>query len=56
MIVDFYKTLKQEINNYFRNNGLPEDCVKVKIAHTYSKEMSLEERENRYKIINKYKK
>ena len=44
------------VNNYFRNNGLPEDCVKVKIAHTYSTEMSLEERESRYKIINKYKK
>lgn len=44
------------VNNYFRNNGLPEDCVKVNIAHTYTKEMSLEERERRYKIINKYKK
>lgn len=44
------------INNYFRNKGLPEDCIKVNIAHRYTKEMSLEERERRYKIINKYKK
>jgi len=44
------------INNYFRNNKLPEDCVKVNIKHTYTKEMSVEERERRYKLVNKYKK
>jgi hypothetical protein len=45
-----------DINNYFRNNKLPEDCVKVNIKHTYTKEMSVEERERRYKLVNKYKK
>ncbi len=44
------------INNYFRNNKLPEDCAKVNIKHTYTKEMSVEERERRYKLVNKYKK
>jgi hypothetical protein len=43
------------INNYFRNCKLPEVCMKVKIEHTYTEELSVEERENRYNIIKKYK-
>lgn len=45
------------INNYFRNHKLPELCVKVNIAHTYSAgtELSEEERNRRYMILDKYK-
>lgn len=43
------------INNYFRNNKLPEVCVKVNIAHTYTQELTPEERQSRYNLINKYK-
>jgi len=39
------------INNYFRNNKLPEVCIKVNIAHTYTNLLSEEERHRRYKII-----
>ena len=40
------------INNYFRNQRLPETCTKVNIKHTYSEFLSEEERHRRYKIIN----
>jgi uncharacterized alpha/beta hydrolase family protein len=45
------------INNYFRNNKLPEVCVKVKIEHTYAEgtHMSEDERNRRYMILDKYK-
>lgn len=43
------------VNNYFRNNKLPEVCVKVNIAHTYTQELTPEERQSRYNLINKYK-
>ena len=45
------------VNNYFRNSKLPEVCVKVNIEHTYSPDtmMTEEERNNRYKILQKYK-
>ena len=43
------------INNYFRNNKLPEVCVKVNIEHTYTEELPAEERERRYNILKKYK-
>lgn len=43
------------VNNYFRNNKLPEVCVKVNIAHTYTEELTPEERQTRYNLINKYK-
>ena len=39
------------VNNYFRNYKLPETCTKVNIAHTYTNELSVEERQNRYNII-----
>jgi hypothetical protein len=39
------------INNYFRNSRLPEVCVKVNIAHTYTEELSVEERQQRYNIM-----
>ncbi len=43
------------VNNYFRNNKLPEVCIKVNIEHTYTEELPAEERENRYNILKKYK-
>lgn len=39
------------INNYFRNHKLPEVCVKVNIEHTYTEELTIEERERRYNMI-----
>ena len=39
------------INNYFRNNKLPEVCIKVNIAHTYTEELTVEERQKRYNIM-----
>jgi hypothetical protein len=43
------------INNYFRNNKLPEVCIKVNIEHTYTEELPAAERESRYNILKKYK-
>jgi hypothetical protein len=39
------------VNNYFRNQHLPETCIKVKVAHTYTEFLSEEERHSRYKIM-----
>lgn len=39
------------INNYFRNQRLPETCVKVNIAHTYTEFLTEEQRRARYKIM-----
>ena len=39
------------INNYFRNNKLPEVCVKVDIKHTYTEFLSEEERHSRYNLM-----
>lgn len=39
------------INNYFRNSKLPEICVKANITHTYTEELSAEERQRRYNIM-----
>jgi hypothetical protein len=44
------------INNYFRNNKLPEVCIKVNIAHTYTNLLTEEERHNRYNIMKQNKK
>ena len=43
------------VNNYFRNQRLPETCIKVNIPHTYEpdKVLSEEERLKRYKIMKK---
>ena len=43
------------INNYFRNNKLPEVCVKVDIKHTYTEFLSEEERHSRYNLMKKFK-
>jgi hypothetical protein len=45
------------LNNYYRNNKMPEVCVKVNIDHTYSPEvlMTEEERQRRYNLINRNK-
>lgn len=43
------------INNYFRNNRLPEVCIKVNIKHTYTEFLSEEERHNRWNLMKKYK-
>lgn len=39
------------INNYFRNQKLPEICIKVNITHTYTEFLTEEERRMRYKIM-----
>ncbi len=39
------------VNNYLRNQRLPETCVKVNIEHTYTEVLSEEERHRRYKIM-----
>lgn len=39
------------INNYFRNQKMPEICIKVNIEHTYSEFLTEEERIRRYKIM-----
>jgi len=39
------------INNYFRNQKMPEICIKVNINHTYNNFLSEEERLKRYKIM-----
>jgi hypothetical protein len=39
------------INNYFRNQRLPETCIKVNITHTYTEFLTEEERRARYKIM-----
>jgi hypothetical protein len=39
------------VNNYFRNQHLPETCIKAKVAHTYTEFLSEEERHSRYKIM-----
>jgi hypothetical protein len=39
------------VNNYFRNNKLPEVCIKINIEHTYTEELPAEERERRYNIM-----
>jgi hypothetical protein len=39
------------VNNYFRNNKLPELCIKVNIEHTYTEELTIEERQRRYNIM-----
>lgn len=41
------------INNYFRNHKLPETCIRVDIKHTYTEELSVEERQRRYNIMKK---
>ena len=39
------------INNYFRNQKMPEICIKVNIEHTYGEFLTEEERIRRYKIM-----
>ena len=43
------------INNFYRNYKLPEICVKVNIEHTFTQELSEEERHARWNIMKKYK-
>jgi len=43
------------INNFYRNYKLPETCVKVNIQHTFTEELSEEERHRRWNIMKKYK-
>ena len=43
------------INNFYRNCKLPETCVKVNIEHTFTQELSEEERHARWNIMKKYK-
>lgn len=43
------------VNNYFRNQRLSETCIKVNIEHTYTNEMSEEERISRYRIMKQNK-
>lgn len=43
------------INNYFRNNRLPEVCIKVDIKHTYTEFLSEEERHSRWNLMKKFK-
>ena len=39
------------VNNYFRNQKMPEICIKVNIEHTYNEFLTEEERHRRYKIM-----
>jgi hypothetical protein len=39
------------VNNYLRNQRLPETCIKAKIEHTYTEFLTEEERVRRYKIM-----
>lgn len=39
------------INNYFRNQKMPEICIKVNIEHTYGEFLTEEQRIRRYKIM-----
>jgi hypothetical protein len=39
------------VNNFYRNSKLPETCIKVNIAHTYTEFLTEEERRVRYKIM-----
>ena len=39
------------VNNYFRNQRLPEICIKANIEHTYGEFLTEEERIKRYKIM-----
>jgi uncharacterized alpha/beta hydrolase family protein len=43
------------INNYLKNCKLPEVCVKVNIEHTFTQELSEEERHNRWDLMKKHK-
>jgi hypothetical protein len=43
------------INNYFKNCKLPELCIKVNIEHTFTQELSEEERHNRWNLMKKHK-
>jgi hypothetical protein len=43
------------VNNYLKNCKLPEVCVKVNIEHTFTQELSEEERHNRWNLMKKYK-
>ncbi len=43
------------INNYLKNCRLPEVCIKVNIAHSFTQELSEEERHNRWNLMKKYK-
>ena len=43
------------VNNYFRNSKLPEVCIKVNIEHTFTQELSEQERNDRWNLMKKYK-
>jgi hypothetical protein len=43
------------VNNYLKNCKLPEVCVKVNIEHTFTQELSEQERNDRWNMIKKYK-
>jgi hypothetical protein len=43
------------VNNYLKNCKLPEVCVKVNIEHTFTQELSEQERNDRWNMMKKYK-
>jgi len=43
------------LNNFFKNCKLPELCIKVNIEHSFTQELSEEERHNRWNLMKKYK-
>ena len=43
------------INNYLKNCKLPEVCVKVNIEHTFTQELSEQERNDMWNLMKKYK-
>jgi hypothetical protein len=43
------------VNNFYKNCKLPETCVKVNIQHSFTQELSEEERHNRWNLMKKFK-
>jgi hypothetical protein len=43
------------LNNYFKNSKLKNECIKVNIKHTFTEQLSEEERQYRWNLIKKYK-
>lgn len=43
------------LNNFFKNSKLHSECLKVNIQHTFTEELSEDERHRRWNIMKKYK-
>ena len=43
------------LNNFFKNRKLQRECIKANIQHTFTQELSEEERHNRWNLMKKYK-